>query len=156
GAEWSEYPAADDVLLLVLGQLSRWTGIGVASNLALMLAQMSAAAAFYFAARWLGHRWEWAAAGGLLFAFSFHNVSRGLAHLSLVFTYAVPLALLSCWLVARSTRLAWNSAGTVLCAFTAVALGIGNPYNVFLFVQLMVWAMLAQALRRTGRRNLLI
>jgi hypothetical protein len=143
GAEWSEYPAADDVLMLVAGQLARVVGLGVASNLLVVFAQMSAAGAFFFAVRWLGHRREWATAGGLLFAFSYHNVTRGLPHLSLILTYTVPLALLSCWLIARSRRLTWCGSGAIVCYLTALAAGIGNPYNLFLYLQLLGWALIA-------------
>lgn len=154
GAAWSEYPAADDVLLLGLGQLSRLVGLAAAANFALMLAQMTAAGTFFFVARWLGHRREWAVVGALLFAFSYHNVSRGLPHLSLVFTYTIPLMLLSCWIVARSRRLQPFGAAAVICLATAVSVGIGNPYNVFLFLQLMGWAVLAQALTERRTANL--
>jgi hypothetical protein len=143
GAEWSEYPAADDVLLLIVGQLSRLVGLGVASNLLVAFAQMTAAGAFFITARWLGHRREWATAGALLFAFSYHNVTRGLPHLSLILTYTIPLALLSCWLVARSRQLQLASRGAMLCYVTAFAIGVGNPYNLFLYVQLLGWAWLA-------------
>lgn len=154
GGAWSEYPAADDVLLLGIGQLSRIVGLAAAANFALMLAQMTAAGAFFFAARWLGNRREWSAVGAILFAFSYHNISRGLPHLSLVFSYTIPLGLLSCWLVARSRRLHARSPAAFLCFVSAVGTGIGNPYNLFLFVQLMGWAVIAQALTRRRAANL--
>lgn len=153
GAEWSEYPAADDVLLLLAGQLSRAVGLGVASNLLVLFAQASAAGAFFVVCRWLGQRREWAMGAALLFAFSYHNVTRGFAHLSLILTYTVPLCLLACWLVAKSRRLTWNSPGAWLCWATAIAVGIGNPYNLFLFVQLLGWALVASWATRGERIN---
>jgi hypothetical protein len=108
---------------------------------------------FFVTARWLGHRREWATAGALLFAFCYHNVTRGFAHLSLILTYTVPLVLLSCWLVARSQRLGLTSKGTLLCCITAMAVGIGDPYNLFLFLQLMSWAIVARWLSGRNARN---
>ncbi len=144
GADWSEYPASDALLFQLLGTLARVVGVGAACNLALLFAHVSSSLAFYFCSRWLRHRWEWAFAGALLFSFTFHSVSRGLAHLSLVFTWTVPLALLCCALIARSHRLVWRSRGWWLCVGTAAALAVSNPYNLFLFMQLLGWAWVAQ------------
>lgn len=156
GAEWSEYPAPDDVWMLALGQLSRLTGMGVASNLALLAAAVFSALSFYLCARYLRCRVEWAAAGALLFAFSYFNLSRGLPHLSFTFSYTVPLAILSSWLAAASGRLAWRSREAGLCIAVAALLGVSNPYYLFLYLQLMGWAWLAQACTRRRPANLQI
>jgi phosphoglycerol transferase len=144
GANWSAYPASDLLLVWVLGQIARGVGVFAAANLALLLASVSAAVAFYGCARWLRHRWEWAFAGALLFAFTFQTFSRGLPHLFLVFSWTVPLALLVCGLVAGSHRLRLKGWMGVFCLGTAAAIGAGNPYTLFLFLQLLGWALVAQ------------
>jgi phosphoglycerol transferase len=144
GANWSAYPASDLLLVWVLGQIARGIGVFAAANLALLLATVSAAVAFYGCARWLRHRWEWAFAGALLFAFTFQTFSRGLPHLFLVFSWTVPLALLVCGLVAGSHRLRLKGWMGVFCLGTAAAIGAGNPYTLFLFLQLLGWALVAQ------------
>jgi hypothetical protein len=146
-ANWSEYPGSDDLANFGLGVLARLVGAAAASNCALLLAQVTAALAFYLCARLLRHRWEWAFAGALLFSFSFFSLSRGLPHLWLTFTYTVPLALVTCGLIAVGRRATRRPAWRWLCYGTAVVLGASNPYNLFLYLQLLAWSVLAQWLR---------
>lgn len=147
GANWSEYPGSDPVANHLLGAMARVIGVNEASNLALLLAHVTAALAFYFCARRLRHRWEWAFAGALLFAFSFFNLTRGLPHLWLTFTYTVPLAILTCWLVAGGDRTLARPGWRWVGYASAVALGLSNPYNLFMYLQLLAWSILARWLR---------
>jgi hypothetical protein len=147
GANWSEYPGSDDLANYSLGLLARLVGAAAASNCALLLAQITAALAFFLCARLLRHRWEWAFAGALLFSFSFFSLSRGLPHLWLTFTYTVPLALFTCGVIAVGRRAATRPVWRWLCYGTAAALGASNPYNLFLYLQLLAWSVLAQWLR---------
>ena len=156
GANWNAYPAPDKPLMLMLGALVHVIGLHAAANLGLLLAQVTAALAFYFAARWLRCRWEWAAAGALLFAYTYHTFHRGLAHFSLVFTWTVPLGLAVVWMIAGSRRIAWRRPGAWVCLFAAIALGTSNPYNLFFWLQLMGWAVLWQWLGTRRRENLQI
>ena len=144
GADWTEYPGSDDLANFALGQIARVIGVAAASNLALLLAHVTAALAFYGCARLLRHRWDWAFAGALLFAFSFFSLSRGLPHLWLTFTYTVPLALLTCGLIAAARRTPMRRTWRWLCYATAAVLGASNPYNLFLYLQLLAWAVLAR------------
>lgn len=154
GANWSAYPASDLPLVVVLGGAARVVGVFAAANLALLLATVSAALSFYGCARWLRTRWEWAFAGALLFAFTFQTFSRGLPHLFLVFAWTVPLALLSCGLVATSRRLRLRGGSGLFCVGVAVAIGVGNPYTLFLFLQLLGWALVVQWLGARRVENL--
>jgi hypothetical protein len=156
GANWNAYPAPDKPLMMALGTLVRAVGLHPAANLGLLLAQISAALAFYFAARWLRYRWEWAAAGALLFAYTYHTFHRGLAHFSLVLTWTVPLGLAAVWLVAGSRRIEWRRPGAILCLLAAVALGSSNPYNLLFWLQLMGWAVVWQWFGLRRRANLQI
>lgn len=155
GANWSAYPSSDMLLVLLIGQVAKVTGVFAAANLALLLATVTAALSFYGCARWLRARWEWAFAGAMLFAFTFQTFHRGLPHLFLVFSWTVPPALLACGLVAASRRLRFASAGGAFCVATGVLIGIGNPYVLFLFLQLLGWALVAQWLGPRRRENLL-
>jgi hypothetical protein len=156
GAHWNAYPAPDKPLMLVLGVLVHAIGLHATANLGLMLAQVSAVLAFYFAARWLRYRWEWAAAGALLFGYTYHTFHRGLAHFSLVFTWTVPLGLVAVWIIAGSRRLEWRRPGAVVCLAAAVALGTSNPYNLLFWLQLLGWAVVWQCFGERRRANILI
>ena len=146
-ANWNEYPGSDDLANFGLGLVARVVGVPATSNLALLLAHLTAAWAFYLCARLLRHRWEWAFAGALLFSLSYFGLARSLPHLWLTFTGTVPLAVLTCGLVAAGRRVATRPAWRWLCYGTAVLLGASNPYNLFLFLQLLAWSVLAQWLR---------
>jgi hypothetical protein len=154
GAHWNAYPTPDKPLMLVLGALVHVVGLYAAANLGLVLAYVTAALAFYFVARWMRCRWEWAAAGALLFAFAYYSVHRGLSHFSLVFSWTVPVGLLAVWLVAGSRRLGWRHPGAIVCVVAAVALGLSNPYNLLFWLQLMGWAVVIQWFGERRRANL--
>lgn len=144
GAHWNAYPTPDKLLVIALGGLARFVGVPAAANLALLLATLSAAASFYFVARRLHAAWEWAGACAVLFAFTYSVFHRGLSHLLLVFTWTVPLGLLCCWYVARRKPLGWGSRQAWLCLLAAFSLGVSNPYNLFFWIQLLGWALIAQ------------
>lgn len=144
GAHWNGYPTPDKPLVLLLGGLSHAVGVFAAANIGLLLAQVSSALAFYFVARWMRVRWEWAWAGALLFAYTYHTFHRGLPHFSFVFTWTVPVGLLAVWLVAQSKRLAWGSPGGVVCLVAGLAFGVSTPYNMLFWGQLLIWALVAQ------------
>jgi hypothetical protein len=156
GANWNTYPAPDKPLMLALGGLVHAVGLHTAANLGLLLAQVTAALAFYAVARWLRFRWEWAAAGALLFAYTYHTFHRGLAHFSLVFTWTVPLGLAAVWLVAGSRRIEWRRPAAPACLFAGAALGASNPYNLLFWLQLMGWALVWQWFGPRRRKNLAI
>ena len=155
GANWSAYPASDMLLVLLIGQIAKVVGVFTAANIALLLATVTSALAFYGCARWLRGRWEWAFAGALLFAFTFQTFHRGLSHLFLVFSWTVPMALLACGFVAESRRLQWWSWRGGFCVATAALIGVGNPYILFLFLQLLGWAMIAQWVGPRRRENVI-
>jgi len=154
GADWSAYPVSDKLLFLVYGNIARVLGVFPTSNLAVMLAFVTAALSFYGCTRFLRIRREWSFAGALLFAFTTHTLLRGLPHLWLAYTYTVPCGLLACWLVGAGRYVRWPSAPFVFCIATAAVIGISNPYNLFFFLQLMGLALLAQMLGQRRKENL--
>lgn len=152
-AIWNEYPGSDPWANFALGQLARITGVGAASNLALWMAHLSAVLVFYGCARFLGHRREWALGGALLFGFSYFGFNRGLPHLWLVFTWQVPLILLTCWIIGGGGRTLQNRGARWLCVGTALTVGASNPYHLFLYLQLLVWSLFAAWGRAEGGLN---
>lgn len=154
GANWSAYPSSDLLLVWSLGVLAKLTGVNAAANIGLLLATLTAALAFYGTARWLQARWEWAFAGAVLFAFTFQTFHRGLAHLFIVYSWTVPLVLLSAGVVAASRQLQLHSRLGLFCVLTSVVVGVGNPYILFLHLQLVGWALIAQWIGDRRRENI--
>jgi len=142
GANWNAYPASDLLLVLLIGQIAKVVGVFTAANLALLLATVSAALAFYGCACWLRARWEWAFAGALLFAFTFQTFHRGLSHLFLVFSWTVLArvrargdessaddAFLAGWVLSGDGRSDWNRQSLYL-VFVFPAARLGNDRAV--------------------------
>ena len=151
-ANWSAYPASDLPLVMLLGGLARVVGVFAAANLALLLATVSAAVAFYGCARWLRARREWAFAGALLFAFTFQTFGRGLPHLFLLFAWTVPLALLSCGLVASSRRLRLRGASGLFCLGVALVIGVAVAHTFAPRTQKQPLGFVTAKSARFGRR----
>lgn len=154
GANWNTYAEADLPLFAGMGWLSRHLGMFETANLALLLAHLAAALSFYAAARLLRTRLEWAAAGAALFACSNYFFFRSFAHFSLVLAWTVPFALVTTWLVAGGRALLRRHRW--LCLGTAVALGMGSPYYLFAYLQLMALALGWQVLGERRRENLVL
>lgn len=155
-ADWAAYAMPDAPWFLVLGGVAKITGLVPASNLALLLAHLAAIAVFYACSRALGHRPLFAAAGGLLFGFSFYIFHRGLSHYSFALAYIVPAQLLSAWLIGASRRLLDSRRWRFFCIATAGATGAGNPYFGFAYVQLLGFALCYQAATTRRSRNLVL
>lgn len=154
-ADWSAYPMPDAPWYWVVGVLVRWFGLIPASQLAMGLAHLAAVAAFFLCARLLGHRPLSAAGAALLFGFSYYICYRGLSHHSFALIFTVPPALVVAALVARSRRLVDHPAVRTLCVGFAVLAGTGSPYFIFLFLQLLGWAVLWQLFSCRRWANLL-
>ncbi|HSD67572.1 MAG TPA: hypothetical protein VLF95_12760 [Vicinamibacteria bacterium] len=149
---WNDYPRLNKPTFWALGLLTRSLDLVLTANLLLVLAHLLAAASFYWVARHLRARREWAAAGALVFSFSHFAFSRGLelGHLTLCFYWHIPLCILvAAWSFRRpglpvgSGRFGWGIAIAVVSALQSV-------YYAFLFAQFLIFAAVAQALRRNG------
>jgi hypothetical protein len=147
GADWTEYPASDRVLMALLGWLARFTGWAFAANFALWLAAASAALSFYACTRFLRHDRLWCFAGAVLFAFTYQAFARGLPHLLLAYSWTIPPALLSCWLVAGGGAVLRRRGPRWFVWGTAAWLGVSNPYVLLLYLQLLGLALLVRLLR---------
>lgn len=154
-ADWSGYPMPDAPWYWMVGRLVRAIGLMPASHAALALAHLLAVAAMYVCARLLGQRPLVAAAVGLLFGFA-HAISyRGLSHHSFMLAYIAPLGVVVAALIARSRVLLRRRRWQVFCLAVAAGAGAGNPYFIFMTMQLLGFALLWQ-LPRGRRANLLL
>jgi phosphoglycerol transferase len=155
-ANWNDWPTPGKDITFVYGMLSRWIGLFAAANLAVLLAYITSALAFYAVCRLLRFRWEWSFAGAVLFAFAYLHAYRNLHHIVHTYSYTVPFVLLSCWLVAFSRRMHWRDWRPWVCLATALAVGVENPYNANIFGQLICLGMLVQLISRRRKFNFIV
>lgn len=156
GANWNDYPMYEKTLTVVFGFMARMLGLFAAANLAALSANLSAVLSFYLVCRYLRFRWEWAFAGAILFGFTYFHTWRGLQHLLLAFSYTLPLAILSVAFVAKGARMSRWNARSKFCVGIAVLMGISNPYNLNIYLQLLCGAILAQWLSSRRKENLIV
>ncbi len=136
-ANWDDYPMYEPVVTFLMGMAARAGDLITASNLGILASFLASATSFYGCCRMLRWRREWAAAGALLFAFTWYHSGRGLGHLLLSYDYTVPLAVLSVWLLSASRRVRLGGGVFWLGAVTALLLGMGNPYNLSMWAQFL-------------------
>jgi hypothetical protein len=136
-ANWNDLPMYEEILTFVLGLAARWFGLMQASNLGLLMSYVPSALAFYGCCRMLRYARLWSFVGALLFAFTFYNWRRHLFHLFLSFSYVIPLALVTSWLVLASKRLRLGGREFWFCVITSFVMGLSNPYSLNVFLQLL-------------------
>ena len=137
-ANWNDYPMYEPVVIFLIGMVARWTDLITASNLGLVASFLASATSFYFCCRLLRWRREWCAAGALLFAFTYYQSWHGLGHLLLTYDFTVPLAVMGTWLLTAGKRIRLGDRVFWLCAGAGVLLGMGNPYNLAMWLQFLV------------------
>jgi hypothetical protein len=151
-ASWNDYPRLNKPAFWALGLLTRPIDLVVASNALLLLAHVLAAASFFLVARHLRCRPEWAAAGGLVFAFSHFAFARAaeLGHHLLCFYWHVPLCIVvAAWSV-RPSGLPVGTRRFGVGLAVAVLAALQSIYYAFLFAQFLLFGSVAQSLRRAG------
>ncbi|MBI2515743.1 MAG: hypothetical protein HYV95_02395 [Opitutae bacterium] len=151
GADWAGYPVPDRLVFTLTGALARLTGLVAAVQLVGAGFFMLNAVSFFLCARWLGRRWEWAAAFALGFAFCNYNLRWGIT-LSLNQTFTLPPLVLLCAHAARHAapirRGRWLGLGGAL----GLWLGMGNPYLAY-FACVVGGGALVLALQRRAPRS---
>ncbi len=131
GADWSAYPVPDRLVLALTGSLARATGLIAAVNLMSALILGLNAASFYWCARWLRCRWEWAAGLALVFATSSYGIRWGITlSFSQVFVLP-PLVLLCARAARRAPAIRFGGPWKTLAAALGLWLGTANPYLAF-------------------------
>lgn len=152
-ANWNDFPLPEKPIFIAIGWLAHAIGLFAAENAILMAVQVLAVLGFYAAARMLGSSWEWAAAGGIVFAFSRYEFAQGLHHLAITSVWHVPLDLVVCeWLFRGEVGL--RGRNFLLALLLAVATGAQNVYYAVLFGQFVLFAGLYQAWRGGWRQAL--
>jgi len=153
-ANWNDYPMYEKILTFGLGMVARGTGIFIASNVAVLLGHILSVLSFYLCCRFLRYQKLWSFAAAILFSLTFYHFRRGLGHVLLAYSYPLPWAIVSCWLVASSERMRLGDRFSKACLITAAVMGLSNPYNLNLFLQLLVFAFAAQYFRKRRPENL--
>lgn len=153
GADWSGYPVPDKLVFVLAGALARATGLVAAVQLISAFFFSLNAVSFFLCARWLGRRWEWAAALALAFAFCNYNVRWGIT-LSLGQTFTLPPLVLLCAHAARRAAPAPRGRWCLLGGALGLWLGLGNPYLAFFAGVVAGGAWLLALVRRSPRARL--
>jgi hypothetical protein len=134
-ANWNDFPMFETLPLAVMGLVARASDLITAWHVGMLLSHLTSAFGFYAACRLLRFRREWAAAGALLWAFSFYHNVRCQGHLPICFDYSVPLGIVLCWFIAASRRFRIGGALFWLALLLGCAIGAGNPYNANMWLQ---------------------
>jgi len=150
GAAWDDMPITEQIVLWYPGVLARIVGLFAGANLAVFIAQLLAAIAFYIAARMLGTSWTWALALGILFAFSRMATARMIHHLPVTYYWHIPLCLLVCYWLCDGSIGRIASRRWVALAIAGIT-GIQNPYFTAMFIQLAAISSVPQLLLRDRR-----
>ena len=130
-ADWGAYPAPDSVIFFLTGQLSRLVGVFGAVKLVAAFFSVLNALSFYFCARHLRWRVEWAVVGAVLFAFSNYNI-RWAVTLSFNQTFTLPPLILLCSHAAKAAPVVGSTRHWLwLAGLIGAWLGLGNPYLGF-------------------------
>lgn len=155
-ANWNDWPVWGEEMIFPIGMLARFVGFFQACNLAVLLAYVTNALGFYGVCRMLRFRWEWSFVGAVLFAFAYFHAYRFMHHLMHTFSYAVPFAIFSAWVIGFSRRVELWDKRFWICIGTAALMSITNPYNLNLFAQMVCLSVLVQLITRRRKANLQI
>ena len=155
-ANWNDYPMQDRLVRTMIQWLAFALGTFPASNLAMMLAHVTAGVSFYLCSRYLRHRWEWAFVGAVLFGLSYFQFWRGIHHMLLSWTYALPMGLLSIWMIGGSNVIRWKDKRGAFVLISSALVGFGNPYYIGMYLQLLGLAWLYRLFKDRQKENLVL
>ncbi len=153
-ANWNDYPMYEKILCFSLGMASKVIGIFAASNLGILLGHILSAVSFYLCCRFMKYARTWSFVGAILFSFAYYHFWRGLGHLLLAYSYPLPWAIVTCWIIVASKRMRLGDRLSWVCLITGLVMGLSNPYNLNIFFQLLGFSLLAQYFRRRRVENL--
>ncbi len=155
-ANWNDYPMYEKLMTFGLGMVAKAIGVFEASNFAVVWAHILSVLSFYLCCRFLKNNRLWSFVAAILFSLTYYNYFRGLGHLLLAYSYTLPWAMLSCWLVSSSKQMQWGDKLCKVCVITAVVMGLSNPYSLNVYVQLLIFAIVAQYFGQRRKENLKI
>lgn len=150
GADWNDFPIPEKLVYYATGVLARMLGVGAATNLSLLLAQIAAAVAFAWTCLRLGLGKPVAFVAALLFAFCPFIVGRGTGGLPTAWAWHVPLLL---YLVSSLTRItALPAPATRLGALgLMVVTALQSPYYAAMGLMLVALVTVRTWLLGRGR-----
>lgn len=151
-ADWDDYPSIEEFHVVIPGFLARFIGVFAAANLLVIMGHVLSVLGFYIACRLLKYRWEWSAAGALIFGFAPYLFARSMHHVSLAYVGHIPLIIVVFrWALSRDglekPRFGWALA---IAAFS----GVNNVYYTNMLMQFLGLACLYQAFHRQWRSAL--
>lgn len=155
-ANWDAHPTSEDLLYLGLGLLARLIGLFPAANAGVLFGHLLAAVSCYAACRMLRCRWEWSLVSALAFALSPYLFFRSLPHIMLAYAWHVPLMVCAGWWLSTAHGLRPGSRRFWLAMAIALLTGLQNTYYTFLLVQLAGLAFVAQVLRHSAKRQIVM
>lgn len=155
-ANWNDYPMIEEGVLALWGRLVKWFGLFVGSNLALLLAHLLAALAFYFVCRRLRYDATFSAAGAVLFGCSRFAFARSLQHLALTYYWHIPLGILVVWYCFQNTSGTLSRRRLWFCIAVAILHGVQNIYYTGLFCQFLAAAIFYQLFVRRRWRGAML
>ena len=153
-ANWNDYPMYEKILTFGLGMLAKSIGVYKTTNFAIVLGHVLSAISFYLCCRFMRRPKIWSFVAAILFSFAYYHFYRHLGHLLLAYSYPLPWAMLSCWLVASSKQMRLGNKLAWVCIITAVVMGLSNPYNLNIYMQLLCFAIAAQYFGKRRIENL--
>jgi hypothetical protein len=151
GANWNDIPVNEDFMWWGTGVLGRFIGMFAAANFLVLLVQILAGLAFYYAARRLRCEWKWSFGAGLLYALSPYAFAHALHHVDITAYWHVPLGLLVCFWLANGNGLQFRTRDYWIAAGIAVLFGLQNVYYLNAFLQLAGISLIIQWARHGWR-----
>jgi len=136
-ANWNDHPMYESVVTFLIGMVARWTDLITALNIGIVVSFLASATSFYICCRLLRWRREWAAAGALLYAFTFYHSAQTVMHVLLAYDWTVPLAVMGVWLLTARGCIRLGDQVFWLCAGSGLFLGMGDPYNLGMWLQFL-------------------
>jgi hypothetical protein len=127
----------ESVVTFLIGMVARWTDLITALNIGIVVSFLASATSFYICCRLLRWRREWAAAGALLYAFTFYHSAQTVMHVLLAYDWTVPLAVMGVWLLTARGCIRLGDQVFWLCAGSGLFLGMGDPYNLGMWLQFL-------------------
>jgi len=147
GANWNDIPFVEQLIYFFAGLAAKVLGVFAAANLAVLVAYVLSAIAFYLVCRALNCEWHWAFAGALIFAFARYPFERQLHHLQVLFYFCIPPCLLVTWWLSSKVGLRFGERKYWIAISIAAVAGSLHPYYTNMFIQLAGIACLVQFLR---------
>jgi hypothetical protein len=150
-ANWNDYPVTEDFLIWGTGVLANVIGLFAASNFLIMLLQVLAALAFYYAARRLKCDWKWGFAGALLFGMAPYGFAHSLHHFVITAYWHMALGVLVCFWLSNGNGLRIGARDYWIAIGVAVATGWQNVYYTSIFIQMVGIGLIIQWVRHGWR-----